>query len=118
VLNDIVVGLLEAALQKKAQREEQERERLRQEELERQRELVRQRPSPGTGARPVALNDLRAACREHDDLQAFLSQLRAAVGEVEEQSEIGHWLEWASGYLKRIDPLRGRFRAPEGSLQL
>ena len=37
VLNDVVVGLIEAALQKKAQREKQERERLRQEELERQR---------------------------------------------------------------------------------
>jgi hypothetical protein len=34
VLNVVVVGLIEAALQKKAQREEQERERFRQQELE------------------------------------------------------------------------------------
>ncbi len=32
LLNDVVIGLIEAALQKKAQREEQERRRLRQEE--------------------------------------------------------------------------------------
>jgi hypothetical protein len=40
VLNDVIVGLLEGAFKKKAQREEQERARLKAEEIERQREAA------------------------------------------------------------------------------
>jgi hypothetical protein len=116
VLNDVVVGLLEAALQKKERREEQERERLRVEEIERQREVARQRFKQER-ARVRRFERLRAASREHDDLLAFLGQLQITVGEVDERSEIGRWLEWASGYLKRTDPLQP-FRAPAESLRL
>lgn len=40
VLNDVIVGLLEGAFKTKAQREEQERARLKAEEIERQREAA------------------------------------------------------------------------------
>jgi hypothetical protein len=60
---------------------------------------------------------LKVACREHEDLLAFLDQLRLSVGAVEEGSEIAQWLAWAAGYVNHIDPLRP-FRSPAPSLRL
>lgn len=116
VLNDVIVGLLEGAFQKKAQREEQERARLRAEEIERQRETARQRFRQER-ARVRRFDRLKAACREHEDLLAFLEQLRSSIGAVEEQSEIAQWLVWATGYVSQVNPLRA-FRSPAPSLRL
>jgi hypothetical protein len=60
---------------------------------------------------------LKVACREHEDLLAFLDQLRSSAGAVEEGSEIAQWLAWATGYINHIDPLRP-FRSPAPSLRL
>ena len=116
VLNDVIVGLLEAAFKKKAQREEQERARLRAEEIERQREAARQQFRQER-ARARRFERLKAACREHEDLVAFLEQLRSTIGAVEERSEIAQWLVWATGYVNQIDPLRP-FRGPAPALRL
>ena len=78
VLNDVIAGLLEAAFQKKEQRDEQERERLRAEEIGRQREAARQRFRQER-ARVRRFDRLKVACREHEDLLAFLEQLRSSV---------------------------------------
>lgn len=116
VLNDVILRLLEGAFLKKAQREERERERLRAEEIERQREADRQRFRQER-ARIRRFDRLKAACREHEDLLAFLQQLRSSIGAIEERSEIAQWLVWATGYVNQIDPLRP-FRRPAPSLRL
>jgi hypothetical protein len=116
ILNDVIVGLLEAAFRKKAQREQQERERRRAEALERQREAARQRHRQER-ARIRRFERLRAACREHQDLHAFLNELCSTVGTVGEQTELGQWLSWATGYIKQIDPMRP-FRNPASLLRL
>jgi hypothetical protein len=78
VLNEVIVGLLEGAFQKKAQREEQERARLKAEEIERQGEAARQRFRQER-ARVRRFDRLRSAYREHEDLLAFLEQLRSSL---------------------------------------
>lgn len=115
-LNDVVVGLLEAALQKKAQREEQERRRLRQEELERQREAARQRARQER-ARVRRLERLWEAANEHQRLRAFMAQLHDVVGSVDPDTELGRWLSWADGHVNRLDPLTP-FREPSPTIRL
>ena len=116
VLNDIVVGLLEAAIQKKEQREEQERERLRQEELERQREAARQRARQEL-ARVRRLERLREATNEYQRLREFVTQLHKVVGVVDEDTEMARWLSWADDHVRRLDPL-GPFRKPSATIRL
>ncbi|MGE4056452.1 MAG: hypothetical protein AB7F99_16815, partial [Vicinamibacterales bacterium] len=94
MLNEVVVGLLEAAFQKRAQREEQERERLRQQELERQREVARQLARQER-ARIRRLERLRDATSEHHRLREFVAQLHEALGVVDPDTEMGRWLSWA-----------------------
>lgn len=116
LVNDVIVGFLEAALYKKAQRAAQERERLRAEEVARQREAARQLVQQER-ARARRFTRLKAACREHEDLRTFLEQVRSTVEPVEAQSELAQWLEWAAGYVNRVDPLRP-FRNPSPVLRL
>lgn len=116
VLNEVVVGLIEAALQKKAQREEQERERLRQEELERQREVVRQRARQEL-AKIRRLERLREATNEHQRLREFVAQLHEVVGTVDLDTELGRWLSWADDHVHRLDPLTP-FRKPSPTIRL
>ena len=37
-------------------------------------------------------------------------------GAIDEESEIGRWLHWASGYLESVDPLNDRFELPTFTL--
>ena len=115
-LNDVVVGLIEAALQKKAQREERERERLRQEELERQREAARQRARQER-ARVPRLERLCEATNEHQRLRAFVDKLHDVVGSVAPDSELSRWLSWVDSHVSRLDPLT-RFREPSPMIRL
>jgi len=116
VLNDVIVGLLEAAFQKKARRAERERERLKDEELERQREIARQNWRQER-ARIRRLERLREANSEHQRLHDFVKQLRVTIGDVDADSEIGRWLTWADDHVRRLDPLRP-FRAPQATIRL
>jgi hypothetical protein len=115
-LNDVVVGLIEAALRKKAQREEQERSRLRQEELERQREAARQRARQER-ARVRRLERLWEAANKHQRLRAFVAQLHDVAGSVDPDSELGRWLSWADSHVRRLDPL-APFREPSATIRL
>src|SRR5262249_51453190 len=101
---------------KKAQREQRERERLRAAEIERQREAARQRYRQDR-ARIRRFERLREACSDHENLQAFLKQLRGSIGTVEPETEVARWLEWANEYVNQLDPLE-RFRNPAASLRL
>src|SRR3954464_13888773 len=94
VLNDVVVGLIEAALQKKAQREKQERERLKREELEGRREAARQRERQER-AKVRRLERLREATNEHQHLRDFVTHLHRVVGTIDPDTELGRWLSWA-----------------------
>ena len=38
-------------------------------------------------------------------LRRLVARVREAVGEVEAQSELDHWLAWAADYAERSDPL-------------
>lgn len=116
VLNDVVVGLIEAALQKKVQREERESERLRQEELERQREAARQRARQER-AKVRRLERLREATIEHQRLREFVAQLHEVVGAVDPDTELGRWLSWADDHVRRLDPLTP-FREPNATIRL
>lgn len=116
VLNDVVVGLIEAALQKKVRREEQEHERLRQEELERQRETARQRARQER-AKVRRLERLREATYEHQRLREFVAQLHEVVGTVDPDTELGRWLSWAADHVRRLDPLTP-FREPSATIRL
>jgi len=116
VLNDVIVGLLEAAFQKKARRAELERERLKAEELERQREVARQ-DWRQERARIRRLERLREATGEHQRLHEFVVQLRDTIGDVDADSEIGRWLTWADDHVRRLDPLNP-FRAPQATIRL
>ena len=116
VLNDVVVGLIEAALQKKAQREKQERERLRQEELERQREAARRRARQER-AKVRRLERLREATDEHQRLQESVAHLHDVVGTMDPDTELGRWLSWADDCVRRLDPLTP-FREPRPTIRL
>lgn len=116
VLNDVVVGLIEAARQKKARREEQERERLRQEKLERQREAAKQRARQER-AKVRRLERLREATNEHQRLREFVAQLHEVVGTVDPDTELGRWLSWADDHVDRLDPLTP-FRKPSPTIRL
>jgi hypothetical protein len=116
VLNDVVVGLIEGALQKKAQREERERERLKQEELERQREAARQH-ARHERAKVRRLERLREATVEHQRLREFVAQLHEVVGAVDPDTELGRWLSWADDHVRRLDPLTP-FREPSATIRV
>lgn len=116
VLNEVVVGLVEAALQKKAQGEERERERLRQEELERQRVAARQRARQER-AKVRRLERLREATDEHQRLREFVAHLHEVVGTVDSDTELGRWLSWADDHVRRLDPLTP-FREPSPTIRL
>jgi hypothetical protein len=116
VLNEVVVGLIEAALQKKAQRVEQERTRLKQEELERRREEARQRERQER-ARVRRLERLLEASNDHRRLREFVAQLHEFVGAVDQDTEMGRWLSWADDHVQRLDPLTP-FREPSATIRL
>lgn len=116
LLNQVVVGLIEAALQKKAQRDKQERERHSQEELERKREAARQ-CARQERAKVRRLERLREATDEHQRLREFVAHLHDVMGTTDPNTELGGWLSWADAYVRRVDPLTP-FREPSPTIRL
>lgn len=116
ILNEIMIGLLEAAFQKKAQHAAQERQRLKAEEAERQREIARQRQRLER-ARVRRLERLKTATDEHRQLRDFVSELHAMVGSVDLETEMGRWLAWADDHVRRLDPMTP-FREPQAAIRL
>lgn len=123
VLNKFMIGVIRAALAVKQQRAEAERrERERQDEerqrieAERRRKIEAQRNREELAARD-RFDNLTAEWQRNEQRQAFLLQLRQAMGEVAIDSALGQWLAWADRYIESADPLE-RFRRREPALKL
>lgn len=83
----------------------QERARLAQIERERERAVALQLKRREL-ARIKRLDELADALDRHRRLTAFRDDMRAAVGAVDADSELGQWLEWVDRYLDGVDALR------------
>jgi hypothetical protein len=115
-VNDVIIGLLEAALHRKAQEAEKERQRELEAEAERRREIAR-RKERQENARVRQFDGLRKATDEHRQLKDFVAMLRGTVGAVDPDTELGRWLAWADERVTRLDPLEP-FRNPQSKLRL
>lgn len=115
-LNEVVANLVRAALAEKDYQAAQERARLAQIERERERAVALQRQRREL-ARIKRLDDLADAIDRHRRLTACRDNIRAAVGPVDGNSELGRWLEWVDRYLESIDVLR-TFRDRQATLTL
>lgn len=104
-LNEVVVNLVRAALAEKDYRAAQERARLEQIERERKQAAALQ-AKRRESARIARLDELADAVDRHRRLTTFRDDIRAAVGAVDANSELGQWLEWVDAYLEDIDVLR------------
>jgi hypothetical protein len=104
-LNNVMVGLVRAALEIKRQREEAERqEKVRQEEVRRQLEAER-RWAIEKGRRD-RLCRFVAAWERAQAVQAFVERYRAAVGPVAPEGDLAAWLQWLERRAAAVDPVR------------
>jgi hypothetical protein len=115
-LNEVVIALVRAALAEKEYRETQERARLAEVERERERANAVQLEREEL-ARIRRFEELAKGSMRHRRLTTFRDELRAAIGEVNPDSELGRWLHWIDGYLVEIDVLE-TFRKREPQLTL
>lgn len=123
-LNVFLIGLVRAALGLKRQRAEAERiererleaERVRQEEGKRQ--AAAEHRWREEQARIERLDRLAAVWERHQRLRDVVTDLRATIGEVQSDSQLGTWLAWAAGYVERSDPLRRLRDRKHGTLTL
>ena len=116
LLNDVIEGMVRAALAEQDRRAAKERERLaaaeaahRRAEAERRRQQER--------ARTKRFEDLMRATDRFDRASAFLSRLRDAVGDAPEGSDLSQWLRWAQTHIDGLDPLR-RFKNRKDTVKL
>lgn len=105
-LNSFVVGLVTFAEgereweRKRMEREREERERRRQIEDEKRRKALERK-------RVTEIRQQAANWQEADLLRAYVAVVRSALarpdGSLDEAAAA--WLEWAEGYIERLDPL-------------
>lgn len=111
-LNAFIVGLVRAGLGVQRQRAEaEEKERLRLEEERRRQEEARrlaeaERRWREEQGRVERLERLLGVWERHNRLRELVTTLRLSIGEVEAESEIGSWLNWASAHVDHTDPVR------------
>lgn len=103
-LNDVVVALVRAALAEKEHRAAEELTRLAEIERERGRAKALQLEREEL-ARITRFERLADASDRHRRLTVFRDELRAAVGVVDSNNELGRWLDWVDRYLVQIDVL-------------
>jgi hypothetical protein len=113
LLNDVIEGLVAAALLELDRQAERDRQRRAEEERQRRREQEK-RLHLQEQARVRHLEALMASAEHHVRLRHFVQQLRSLV---EERPELGGWLTWANEYAERHDPLE-RWRNPQPTLTL
>ena len=94
---------IEAALAHKARRAEEERARAEQAERDRRIALAKQRAREER-ARAKRFLRLAAASSRYKRLAAFAAQLRGAVGNLDEHTELGRRLRWIDRYVADADP--------------
>jgi hypothetical protein len=115
-LNEVLEGLIRAALLELERQAQRERERAEREKAEKRRAEaeLRRREERARARRFDALID---AADDYDRATAFLTRLREAIGPVVEDSDLGRWLGWVAERVERLDPLR-RFRDRETTIEL
>jgi hypothetical protein len=109
-LNDFVMGLLRVSEGLTAARlEREERERRWEEEKRRREEQERQRKEEEERIR--ILENTVSNWQKSQQVRSFITAFREAAiakhGYIEHGSELDKWLQWASDYADRIDPLKG-----------
>ena len=114
-LNKVVAGLIEIAARKRDHEIEQERSRkvaaeaARQLEEEAQVRAERRKVQQQEQARLNGLLQQAESWRTSDNLRRFIEAVRqghtAGGASIDEDSEIGRWLSWASLHADRLDPL-------------
>jgi hypothetical protein len=113
LLNDVIEGLVAAALLELERQAERDRQRRAEEERQRRWEEEK-RLRLQEQARVRHLEALMAAAEHHVRLRHFVQQLRSLL---EQHPELGDWLTWANAYAERHDPLE-RWRNPQATITL
>lgn len=113
LLNDVIEGLVAAALLELERRAERERQRQAEEESQRRREEEK-RLHLQEQARVRHLEALMAAADHHVRLRRFVRRLRPLLAD---RPELGDWLTWATEYAERHNPLE-RWRNPQPAITL
>ncbi len=101
-LNDVVEGLVTAALRMQQRRIEREREEQRRRDEEERRKAA-QRAELEEELRIRGFERLVNAWIRSQNRRALLAKLHDAVGEVDRDSEFGKWLAWADEYVAKAD---------------
>lgn len=104
-LNHFIVKLLEKAVMRKNQHDENEarrqawaeQERLRREEEAREAEEQKKIDQ---------WDQWMTAWKRCQDVRAFATAIREKLSPIEEGSKVAGWLVWAEAYADKIDPLR------------
>lgn len=106
-LNAFIVGLVAAALAKKAERERRDAQRRAWEEAERARQLEAQRRTQEAARRRVLREDA-TRWRDAETLRGYVRALRATLGDgplaQEHGASLEAWLSWAESQADRLDP--------------
>lgn len=104
LLGEVLVGLERVALARRAERERRERER----ELEieaKQRAEVRRRNIGHQHALGEALLKAARTWRDAELVKDFLSALEQRIPNAQRTAEFNVWLEWATVFAVKLDPL-------------
>jgi hypothetical protein len=115
-LNEVVIALIEAAVDEKAFRAAREREQQAQAERERTRAKAKERERVRR-ARIGRLERFAEAAQRHKRLVVFRGELREAIGHVDTDSELSRWLAWIDQHIDHLDVLK-RFRDRQPRLTL
>ena len=105
LLNDVIEGLIGAALRTQERAAQQEREQRARAEAERRRQEA-ERSRREERARIRRLERLHAATERHEELERFVARLHDVVGSVAADTQLGEWLAWSRAYIERCNPLR------------
>lgn len=116
LLNDVIEGMVRAALLEHDRQAARERERLAAEESARRKAEVERRRQQER-ARIRHLEELMIAADQFDRARAFMSRLRDAVGDTAPDSDLGQWLRWAQTHVDSLEPF-GRFRNRQDTITL
>lgn len=104
-LNDLVVRMLEDALESRQRRELHERREVERREQERVRALEEEKRRVET-EKVEQWDAWMAGWRRSREVRAFARAIRSTAGVVEVGSNVETWLAWAEGYADSLDPLR------------
>ena len=108
-LNDVMIGLVQLAEARKAERRESEARQRQMAEEVRQQHLAAERREREQERRDE-LHRQVAAWRQSQELQSYLHALQLAASPQISQDPDGRlarWLRWAETYVRKLDPMQG-----------